>query len=182
MSIRRRSRFQAPRRRAYRSVFSSRRSRRRILFQFDQPTDHDDGQRNEIGDERPERGKFRRQTDLRRSKGGEQRSGDGWCRRSDEQGENAKCFDRRCRQRRVSRTAPSEGASSNGNFEFSVHLKQEEKLSVRCGRDGGVESLEVLGMIMLRVKSEEFGRIVVAVDNKESRNIQLQVNRSFSFE
>lgn len=57
-----------------------------------------------------------------------------------------------------------------------VHLKQEEKLSIRCGRDGGVESLEVLGMIMLRVKSEEFGRIVVAVDNKESRNIQLQTH------
>jgi hypothetical protein len=59
---------------------------------------------------------------------------------------------------------------------FSVHLKQEEKLTVRCGRDGGVESLEVHGMIMLRVKSEEYGRIVIAVDNKESRNIQLQTH------
>jgi hypothetical protein len=28
---------------------------------------------------------------------------------------------------------------------------------------------------MLRVKSEEYGRIVVAINNKESRNIQLQV-------
>lgn len=58
---------------------------------------------------------------------------------------------------------------------FSVHLKQEEKLSVRCGRDGGVESLEVHGMIMLQVKSEEYGRVVVAVANKENRSIQLQV-------
>ncbi len=58
---------------------------------------------------------------------------------------------------------------------FSIHLKQEEKLTVRCGRDGGIENLEVHGMIMLRVKSEEYGRILVAVDNKESRNIQLQV-------
>ena len=57
----------------------------------------------------------------------------------------------------------------------SVHLKQEEKLTVRCGRDGGVESLEVHGMIMLRVKSEDYGRVLVAVDNRESRNIQLQV-------
>ena len=64
---------------------------------------------------------------------------------------------------------------------LSVHLKQEEKLSIRCGRDGGVESLEVLGMIMLRVKAEEFGRIVVAVENKESRNIQLQVNEKITF-
>lgn len=30
---------------------------------------------------------------------------------------------------------------------------------------------------MLRVKSEEYGRIIVAVDNKESRNIQLQVRQ-----
>lgn len=59
---------------------------------------------------------------------------------------------------------------------FSVHLKQEEKVTVRCGRDGGLENLEVHGMIMLRVKSEQSGRILVAVNNKETRNIQLQVN------
>ena len=58
-------------------------------------------------------------------------------------------------------------------------MKQEEKLTVRCGRDGGVESLEVHGMIMLRVKSEEYGRIVVAINNKETRNIQLQVKEYF---
>ena len=57
----------------------------------------------------------------------------------------------------------------------SVHLKHEEKLTVRCGRDGGVENLEVHGMIMLRVKSEDYGRIIVTINNKESRNIQLQV-------
>ncbi|CAF0832203.1 unnamed protein product [Adineta steineri] len=57
-----------------------------------------------------------------------------------------------------------------------VHLKQEEKLIVRCGRTGGVEALEVHGMIMLRVKSIENGRIAVTVNNKESRNIQLQTH------
>lgn len=59
-------------------------------------------------------------------------------------------------------------------------MKQEEKLSVRCGRDGGIESLEVHGMIMLRVKSEEYGRVVVVTTNKESRNIQLQVKEYFA--
>ena len=68
------------------------------------------------------------------------------------------------------------------NFYFSVHLKQEEKLTVRCGRDGGIENLEVHGMIMLRVKSEEYGRILIAVDNKESRNIQLQVEKNILIE
>ncbi len=60
---------------------------------------------------------------------------------------------------------------------LSVYLKQEEKLTVRCTRDGGVETLEVHGMIMLCVKSEEYGRIIIAIDNNESRNIQLQVNK-----
>jgi hypothetical protein len=35
---------------------------------------------------------------------------------------------------------------------------------------------------MLRVKSEEYGRVIVAIDNKESRNIQLQVGNIFCFE
>jgi len=60
---------------------------------------------------------------------------------------------------------------------FSIHLKQEEKLTVRCGRDGGIEALEVHGMIMLRVKSEDYGRVIVVINNKESRNIQLQVGK-----
>jgi len=64
---------------------------------------------------------------------------------------------------------------------LSVHLKQEEKLTIRCSRDGGVETLEVHGMIMLRVKSEEYGRVLVAIDNKESRNIQLQVKKKSFF-
>lgn len=54
-------------------------------------------------------------------------------------------------------------------------MKQEEKLSIRCGRDGGLEAFDVHGMIMLRVKSEEHGRIVVGINNKDSRNLQLQV-------
>ena len=66
---------------------------------------------------------------------------------------------------------------SSSSSSFSVHLKQEEKLNIRCTRDGGVESLEVHGMIMLRVKSEDYGRIIVVVDNKESRNLQLQVDK-----
>lgn len=64
-------------------------------------------------------------------------------------------------------------------FFSSVHLKQEEKLILRCGRDGGLESFEVHGMIMLHVKSEQYGRVLVAVDNKETRNVQLQVNILF---
>ncbi|CAF1293730.1 unnamed protein product [Rotaria sordida] len=55
-----------------------------------------------------------------------------------------------------------------------VHLKQEKKLTVRCSHDGGLESLEVHGMLILCVKSIQYGRILIVVDNKETRNIQLQ--------
>jgi coatomer subunit delta len=64
---------------------------------------------------------------------------------------------------------------ATSSMPFSIHLKHEEKLSIRCGRDGGLESLEVHGIIMLRVRSEDYGRVLVAVENSESRNIQLQV-------
>jgi hypothetical protein len=65
------------------------------------------------------------------------------------------------------------------NYFLSVHLKQEEKLTIRCDRNGGLETLDVHGMIMLRVKSEDYGRIIIAVENKDSRNIQLQVEIYF---
>ncbi|CAF1198342.1 unnamed protein product [Adineta steineri] len=70
----------------------------------------------------------------------------------------------------------TQSVSLPDNEKGDVHLKQEEKITVSCTRDGGVENLEVHGMIMLRVKSEEYGRIIVAVKNKETRNIQLQTH------
>ncbi|CAF0862192.1 unnamed protein product [Adineta ricciae] len=72
--------------------------------------------------------------------------------------------------------AKTQSVSIADSQKGDVHLKQEEKLTVRCGRNGGVENLEVQGMIMLRVKSEDCGRITVAIDNKESRGVQLQTH------
>ena len=50
-----------------------------------------------------------------------------------------------------------------------------EKLTLIAGRDGGVQNMEVLGIIMLRISDPEYGRIRVLLDNKESRPIQFQV-------
>ncbi|MEQ2208389.1 hypothetical protein XENOCAPTIV_028111, partial [Xenoophorus captivus] len=40
-----------------------------------------------------------------------------------------------------------------------VHLRVEEKISLACGRDGGLQNMEVLGMVTLRVMDEKNGRI-----------------------
>lgn len=58
---------------------------------------------------------------------------------------------------------------------LSVHLKIEEKMSLTCGRDGGVQNMEVLGMITLRVSDEKNGRIRLHINNNDKKGVQLQV-------
>ena len=54
-------------------------------------------------------------------------------------------------------------------------MKLEEKISLTCGKDGGLQNLEVHGILLLRVASENDGKIKVHIQNNDSRNIQLQV-------
>ncbi|XP_032833020.2 coatomer subunit delta [Petromyzon marinus] len=58
----------------------------------------------------------------------------------------------------------------------SVHLRVEEKLSLVCGRDGGLQSMELLGMVTLRVADESHARIRIAVDNNDKKGAQLQTH------
>ncbi|XP_022912450.1 coatomer subunit delta [Onthophagus taurus] len=57
-----------------------------------------------------------------------------------------------------------------------VHLRSEEKLVVRMGRDGGVQSFELLGLITLHIGNEQWGRIRVKLDNSDNRGVQLQTH------
>ncbi|KAL0273968.1 UNVERIFIED_CONTAM: hypothetical protein PYX00_006517 [Menopon gallinae] len=57
-----------------------------------------------------------------------------------------------------------------------VHLRQEERLSLKVGRDGGVQSLELHGLVTLRIADERWGRIRVQLENKDERGIQLQTH------
>ncbi len=63
---------------------------------------------------------------------------------------------------------------------FSVHMRVEEKITLTCGRDGGLQNMEVVGMITLRVSDEKNGRIRLKVNNNDKRGLQLQV-RCFFF-
>ncbi|XP_060107619.1 coatomer subunit delta, partial [Heteronotia binoei] len=58
----------------------------------------------------------------------------------------------------------------------SVHMKIEEKISLTCGRDGGLQNMELHGMIMLRIQDEKFARIRIHVENEDKKGVQLQTH------
>ncbi|KAF5296052.1 hypothetical protein FQA39_LY12674 [Lamprigera yunnana] len=57
-----------------------------------------------------------------------------------------------------------------------VHLKQEEKLIIKMGRDGGVQQFELLGLITLHIGDEKWGRIRVQLKNQDQHSVQLQTH------
>jgi predicted RNA-binding protein with PUA domain len=59
-----------------------------------------------------------------------------------------------------------------------VHLRQEERLTLRVGRDGGLQNFELHGLVTLRIADEKLGCIRVQLENKDTRGIQLQTRRN----
>ncbi|CAH0718502.1 unnamed protein product, partial [Brenthis ino] len=57
-----------------------------------------------------------------------------------------------------------------------VHLRFEERLNLSAGRDGDIQNFELSGLLTLRISNEQFGKIHVHVDNKDSRPLQLQTH------
>lgn len=59
---------------------------------------------------------------------------------------------------------------------FSIHLRVEDKINVRLGRDGGLQSFELSGLLTLRVADEKYGRIKIELENNDTKGIQLQTH------
>lgn len=57
-----------------------------------------------------------------------------------------------------------------------VHLRVEDKLTVRIGRDGGLQTFELAGLLTLRIANENFGRVKIFLENNDQRGIQLQTH------
>ncbi|XP_065084111.1 coatomer subunit delta [Ochlerotatus camptorhynchus] len=57
-----------------------------------------------------------------------------------------------------------------------VHLRMEDKIVVRIGRDGGLQAFELSGLLTLRISDEKYGRIKVQLQNADQRGIQLQTH------
>lgn len=66
-------------------------------------------------------------------------------------------------------------------FLSSVHLRVEEKISLTSGRDGGLQNMEVLGMVTLRVMDDKNGRIRLIINNNDNKGLQLQVRATHFF-
>lgn len=102
--------------------------------------------------------------------GGKSRDVDSFVDQLKEEGENV-----------VSTPLPASGAKPTSiapqiiNTE-PVHLRQEERLSVRIGRDGGLQHFELHGLVTLHISDEKWGRIRVQLENRDSRGIQLQTH------
>ena len=62
----------------------------------------------------------------------------------------------------------------NNLYIFSVHIKLEEKLNLTAGRDGGLESMELTGMLMLRISDENFGKVKLQLETPSKSAIQIQ--------
>lgn len=52
----------------------------------------------------------------------------------------------------------------------------EEKISLTAGRDGGLQNMEIHGLVVLKISDEKQGRIKVLMANHDDKGIQLQVS------
>lgn len=57
-----------------------------------------------------------------------------------------------------------------------IHLRLEDKIVVRVGRDGGLQAFELSGLLTLRISDEKYGRIRIQLENGDQRGIQLQTH------
>jgi len=83
------------------------------------------------------------------------------------------------------RVAPAASTAVNGSMAKSrpapiatepVAVSIEEKLNLTAGRDGGLQNLEIHGLMTLRVSDENCGRIKLKLQNTANKSIQLQTH------
>lgn len=59
---------------------------------------------------------------------------------------------------------------------FSIHLRVEDKMNLRIGREGGLQLFELFGLLTLKVADEKYGKIKVQLENNVNKSIQLQTH------
>jgi len=65
---------------------------------------------------------------------------------------------------------------NQSSFCFSVHLKTDEKITLTAGRDGGLQNMEIRGLMVLRISDSEMAKIKLSVENDDNRGFQMQVH------
>lgn len=64
---------------------------------------------------------------------------------------------------------------------FSVHVKVDEKITLIGGKDGGLQNMEIRGLVLLRISDSQFGRICLKVENDDKKGFQFQVIKEVFF-
>lgn len=59
---------------------------------------------------------------------------------------------------------------------MSVHIKVDEKISLTAGRDGGLQNMEIRGLVLLRISDSDLGRIRVSLQNEDQKGFQFQTH------
>jgi len=72
-------------------------------------------------------------------------------------------------------TATTQSSSAPANTE-AVHVTLEEKLSLIAGRDGGLRTMELMGLLTLRISDQQMARIRLQLQNTDNKNIQMQTH------
>lgn len=59
----------------------------------------------------------------------------------------------------------------------AVHIRFDEKLTITANRDGGLQSMQVLGLCLLEINNSEYGQIKALVEmNDDNRGCQFQTH------
>jgi len=102
--------------------------------------------------------------------GGKSKDVEGFVDQLLQEGENVASFETSKKQPGVTSTVAAQPQIKNE----SVHIKLEEKLNLTAGRDGGLESMELSGMLMLRISDENFGKVKLQLQTPSKSAIQIQ--------
>lgn len=60
----------------------------------------------------------------------------------------------------------------------SIHIKIDEKITLRANRDGGLDDMDVKGTMLVSVYDESKGRLQVAISKDANKNMSYQVQRA----
>lgn len=58
----------------------------------------------------------------------------------------------------------------------SVHCRIAEKVNLTAGRHGGLQNMEVSGLVMLKITDPAFLKIALAIDNSDDKGFQMQTH------
>jgi len=58
----------------------------------------------------------------------------------------------------------------------NIHLRLEEKITLTAGREGGLQNLEVHGLLTLKVTNDKNARIKIAIQNNDTKGAQIQTH------